>query len=254
MTLGLAPQTGRLAQQTLTPIMSRILAVTQPELYGRLRDHQQDICESTECTGGNETDTSAEASGKHESHEVTDKEVSSTSEGDMSVREESRPESPTSTSDDSSGESAAMVATESDNAESISTTHRSVPTISPTTTSAFRAHRAVKGRVAFTPGTAAPVSPAVLSVEAVDLLRQLCVGQTALLNTYQDQDKKLGQVLAFMEGIHSDVGGLHRTLQGLSSTVTAAIQLSRPQSPAPVPSTSTLPVATPVEGVDTTEP
>ncbi|XP_078526799.1 uncharacterized protein LOC144799382 [Lissotriton helveticus] len=113
-----------------------------------------------------------------------------------------------------------------------------------------------KGRVSFPPGTAAPapVSPAGLSVEAVGLLRQLCVGQAALLNAFQVHDKKFAQVVAFMEGIHSDIGGLHRTVQSLFSIVTAAIQLSQAQNPAPVPSATTLPVATSDESDHTPEP
>ncbi|XP_078503080.1 uncharacterized protein LOC144761674 [Lissotriton helveticus] len=242
MTLGLLPRTGRLARWRMTPLMARILSVTQPELDGHLRAHQQQVGASTEDTEGHGTDTSGEASGTTATHELTDTDVTSTSEGDRSALEESRPETPTSTSD-ASGDSLMLAGTESWKSASFSTTHCPVPTLPATSTRAARASTNKKGRVSFRPRTAAPVSPAALSVEALDLLCQLCVGQTTLLNALQDHDKKLAQVVAFMEGIHSDVGGLHRTVQSLSNDVTAAIQLSQAQSPAPVPSATPLPVA-----------
>lgn len=209
---------------------------------------------SAEGTEGQGMDTSGEASGTTPTHVLTDTDVTSTSEGDRSALEESRAETPTSTLSDSSGDSSLVACTGTENAVSSSTTHHPVPTLPATTGSAVRARKTRKGRVSFPPGTAAPAPPAAFSVEAVDLLHQLCVGQSTLLNAFHNQGKKLAQVVAFMEGIHSDVGGLHRTVQAFSSKVSAAIQLSQAQSPAPVPSTTTLPVAQPDESDHTPQP
>ncbi|XP_078533534.1 uncharacterized protein LOC144819573 [Lissotriton helveticus] len=255
ITLGVLPRSGRLARKSMIPLISRILAVTRPALDGRLRAHPQQVETSTEGTGQG-TDTSGEASGMAAIHELTDTDMTSALKGDRSALDESCPETPTSTSSDSSGDSSMLAGTGSSKSASSSTTHRPVSTLPDAPTSAVCACCPRKSRVSLPPGTAAPapVCPAALSVEAVHLLRQLCVGQAALLNAFQDHDKNLAQVVAFMEGFHSYVRGLHRTVQSLSSTVTTAIQQSQAPSPAPVPSATTLPVAPHDESVHMPQP
>ncbi|XP_078518361.1 uncharacterized protein LOC144783067 [Lissotriton helveticus] len=50
-----------------------------------------------------------------------------------------------------------------------------------------------------------------------------------MTNAFQDHDRKLGQVVAFMEGMHGDLAGLHRTVQSLASSVSSAIVQSNEQ-------------------------
>ncbi|XP_078511676.1 uncharacterized protein LOC144770793 [Lissotriton helveticus] len=159
-------------------------------------------------TEGHRAGTSGEASSMTATHEYSDTDVTGVSEGDRSLLEESQPETPTLTSSDASGDTSMLAGTGSGNSASSSTIQCPLPTLPTTSTTAARVHISKKGSVSFTPGTAAPApySLAAISVESVDLLRQLCVGQTTLINIFLDHSKKLAQVVAFMEGIHSDVG------------------------------------------------
>ncbi|KAJ1162584.1 hypothetical protein NDU88_003052 [Pleurodeles waltl] len=69
----------------------------------------------------------------------------------------------------------------------------------------LRARSPRKARVSFAPGTSAPapVAPAALSAELIDLVRTLIVGQTTLLNAIQGVQREVQQSNAYLEGIHS---------------------------------------------------
>ncbi|XP_078529548.1 uncharacterized protein LOC144807763 [Lissotriton helveticus] len=237
MTLGLLPRTVRLARRSMTPLMGRILAVTHIQLDARLKEHRQQGRDSPVDTEGQEPDTSGGETSTTAAQEPSDTEVTSASEGNRSMQEESLPETQITRSSDASGDASMLASTRNGDSASSSTTQQPVPTLPFTSSGAARVHVSKRGRVTFTPGTAepAPVPPAALSAESVELLHQLCVGQTALLNAFSDHDKKLGQVVAYMEGIDSNVGGLHRTVQALSSTVTSALQQAHTPIPALVP-------------------
>ncbi|XP_078518853.1 uncharacterized protein LOC144784028 [Lissotriton helveticus] len=249
MNLGMVPRTGRVARRTMTPLMARILAVTYPDLDARLKGLQQQDRDDSEDTtaehdpeSGGETSTTAAA--EQGETEQSDTDHTSADEGDRSMHEESVAETQSTTSSDGRGDESLLAATGDGDSAAASDYQRPLPTLPSTSSGAGRIRVTKRGRVTFTHGTAAPapVPPAALSAECVELLRQLCVGQTALLNAFSAHDYKIGQVLAFMEGIHSDVGGLHRTLLSLSGTVTSALQHA--PFAAQVPVTSTQSVAT----------
>ncbi|XP_078537652.1 uncharacterized protein LOC144823205 [Lissotriton helveticus] len=249
MKLGMVPRTGRVARRTMTPLMARILAVTYPDLDARLKGLQQQDSDDSEDTtaehdpeSGGETSTTAAA--EQGETEQSDTDHTSATEGDRSMHEESVAETQSTTSSDGRGDESLLAATGDRDSAAASDYQRPLPSLPSTSSGAGRIRVTKRGRVTFTHGTAAPapVPPAALSAECVELLRQLCVGQTALLNAFSAHDYKIGQVLAFMEGIHSDVGGLHRTLLSLSGTVTSALQHA--PFAAQVPVTSTQSVAT----------
>ncbi|XP_078535184.1 uncharacterized protein LOC144821910 [Lissotriton helveticus] len=246
MTLGLLPRTGRLARCSMTPLMGHILAVTHPELDARLKEHWQQGRESPVDTEEQETETSGGESNTTAAPEPSETELTSASEGDRSIQEESLPETQSTTSSDASGDASMLAGTGNGNSASSSTTQRPVASLPSTSSGAACVLVSKRGQVRFTPGTAepAPFPPAVPSVESGELLHQLCVGQTALLNAFSHHHKKLGQVVAYMEGIHFDVGGLHCTVQALSSSVTSALQQAHTPIPSPVPLSTPQSVAT----------
>ncbi|KAJ1137676.1 hypothetical protein NDU88_004074 [Pleurodeles waltl] len=75
------------------------------------------------------------------------------------------------------------------------------------------------------PGTSgpAPVSPAALSEEAIELLRSISVGQSTIVNAIQGLAAYLQQTNAFLEGIHSGMAAQQRSIQALASSLMAAI-------------------------------
>ncbi|KAJ1130690.1 hypothetical protein NDU88_009040 [Pleurodeles waltl] len=79
--------------------------------------------------------------------------------------------------------------------------------------------------ISFAPGTSgpAPVSPAALSEEAIELLRSLTVGQSTNLNAIQGVERHLQQTNAYLEGVHSGVAAQQRAFQALASALMAAI-------------------------------
>ncbi|XP_078496900.1 uncharacterized protein LOC144752966 [Lissotriton helveticus] len=85
MTLGLLPWTSRLARRSMTPLIDRILAVTQPELDASSKEHQQQTGASPGGTEGQGMDTSGEATSTTATHEHSDTDVTSASEGDRSL-------------------------------------------------------------------------------------------------------------------------------------------------------------------------
>ncbi|XP_078518458.1 uncharacterized protein LOC144783266 [Lissotriton helveticus] len=245
MTLGMLPRTGRLARRSMTPLMDRILAVTHPDLDACLKEHRkQGRADSQGTTEEQEPETSFGEISRRAAAEASDTEPTSAFEGDRSMQEESVAETQSGTSSNASGDASMLAGTGDGESASSSTTQRPLPSLPSTSSGAACICVTKRGRVTFTPGIAAPVPPAALTAECVELLRQLCVGQTALLNAFSDHDKKLGQVVAYMEGIHSDVVGLHRTVQALSSTVTSALQQAHAHLPAQVPLSTPQSVAT----------
>ncbi|KAJ1096094.1 hypothetical protein NDU88_001240 [Pleurodeles waltl] len=67
--------------------------------------------------------------------------------------------------------------------------------------------------MSFTPGTSgpAPVSPAALSEEAIDLLRSISVGQSTIVNAIQGLAAQMQQSNAFLEGIHTGLAAQQRS-------------------------------------------
>ncbi|XP_078501126.1 RAD52 motif-containing protein 1 isoform X1 [Lissotriton helveticus] len=100
-------------------------------------------------------------------------------------------------------------------------------------------------RVSFVPGTAAPapVSPAALSAESVDLLRKILVGQTSMLTVLHGHTQIMTQLLSFMEGMSSAMSDLHRSVAAIESSLTAALSTQQHLPPPPSdPSTSASPI------------
>ncbi|KAJ1130768.1 hypothetical protein NDU88_009116 [Pleurodeles waltl] len=222
--LGMASQRGRGARCTMTPLMFRILAVAYPELDGRLRTSQQTQGAST---GGGTVAQEHEGAASHMATEghTTDSEFTSGTEGEGSFT--SATGSPNSDTDSSADGSSPVVA-----APSVRHTSTGTAATSPTSTALpaapQRSPRARSPRrvgITFAPGTSgpAPVTPAALSEEAIDLLRSLTVGQSTIVNAIQGVERELKHGNAFLEGIHSGQAVLQRTLQSLASALMAAI-------------------------------
>ncbi|XP_078536357.1 uncharacterized protein LOC144822560 [Lissotriton helveticus] len=120
-------------------------------------------------------------------------------------------------------------------------------------------HQAVHGRsykkraVSFSLGTVAPapVSIDALSVEAVDILKQISVGQSAVLNAIQVQGPQLMQMVLNLEGIHADVSALQRSFQALASTLSGAFHNFQVSTPPPTSSPSTIPTPIPAQSTHT---
>ncbi|KAJ1095719.1 hypothetical protein NDU88_000877 [Pleurodeles waltl] len=222
--LGMASQRGRGARRTMTPLMFRILAVTYPELDGRLRASQQIQGASS---GGGTVAPEHEGAASHVAMEghTTDSECTSGTEGEGSFTLATG--SPSSDADSSADGGSLVVA-----APSVPPTSTGTAATSPTSTALpaapQRSPRARSPRrvgITFAPGTSspAPVTPAAISEEAIDLLRSLTVGQSTIVNAIQGVERELQHGNAFLEGIHSGQAVLQRTLQSLASALLAAI-------------------------------
>ncbi|KAJ1209645.1 hypothetical protein NDU88_005019 [Pleurodeles waltl] len=113
----------------------------------------------------------------------------------------------TSDSDTSSDGSSLAVAATSGPPASTGTaaTQRTSPALPAAPQPTLRAHSPRKAGVSFAPGTSAPapVTPAALSEEVIDLLRTIIVGQTTLLNAIQGVEREVHRSNAYLEGIHS---------------------------------------------------
>ncbi|KAJ1092463.1 hypothetical protein NDU88_005573 [Pleurodeles waltl] len=208
--LGMASQPRRGASRTLTPLMSRILAVAYPDLDGRLRASQQ--------TQGGGGDLASEHEGAA-SHKApvgpgTDTEGTSDPEGEGSTTTGTGGES--SNTDTSSDGCSLAVAETSGTPASTGTaaTQRTSPALPAAPQPTLRARSPRKAGVSFAPGTSAPapVTPAALSAELIDLVRTLIVGQTTLLNAIQGVEREVHRSNAYLEGIHSGVLVLDRYL------------------------------------------
>ncbi|KAJ1094124.1 hypothetical protein NDU88_007208 [Pleurodeles waltl] len=202
--LGMASQRGRGARRTMTPLMFRILAVAYPELDGHLRTSQQTQGASS---GGGTVAPEHEGAASHmamEGHN-TDSECTSGTEGEGSFT--SATGSPTSDTDSFADGSSPVVA-----APSVRPTSTGTAATSPTSTAlpaapqrSPRARSPRKVGITFAPGTSgpAPVTPAALSEEAIDLLRSLTFEQSTIINAIQGVERELQHGNAFLEGIHS---------------------------------------------------
>ncbi|KAJ1131672.1 hypothetical protein NDU88_010007 [Pleurodeles waltl] len=155
----------------------------------------------------------------------TDTEGTSDPEGEGSTTTGTAGES--SESDTSSDGSSLGVAATSVPPASTGTaaTQRTSPALPAAPQSSLRAGSPRKARVSFAPGTSAPapVAPAALSAELIDLVRTLIVGQTTLLNAIQGVQREVQQSNAYLEGIHSGQAAHQRAFTALASALTAAI-------------------------------
>ncbi|KAJ1178721.1 hypothetical protein NDU88_003963 [Pleurodeles waltl] len=155
----------------------------------------------------------------------TDTEGTSDPEGEGSTTTGTAGES--SDSDTSSdGNSLAVAATSVPPASTgTAATQRTSPALPAAPQSSLRARSPRKARVSFAPGTSAPapVAPAALSAELIDLVRTLIVGQTTLLNAIQGVQREVQQSNAYLEGIHSGQAAHQRAFTALASALTAAI-------------------------------
>ncbi|KAJ1126859.1 hypothetical protein NDU88_005265 [Pleurodeles waltl] len=126
----------------------------------------------------------------------------------------------------SDGSSLAVAATSGPPASTgTAATQRTSPALRATPQPTLRARSPRKAGVSFAPGTSAPapVTPAALSEEVIDLLRTIIVGQTTLLNAIQGVEREVHQSNAYLEGIHSGQAAHQRSFNALASALTAAI-------------------------------
>ncbi|KAJ1109668.1 hypothetical protein NDU88_007028 [Pleurodeles waltl] len=219
--LGMASQRRRGASRTLTPLMSRILAVAYPDLDGRVRTSRQTQ------GGGGELASEHEGAATHMApvgHAI-DTEVTSDTEGEGSSTTGTRGDvSDTNTS--SEGSSLAVAATSVPPATTgAAATQRTSPTLPAAPQPSLRARSPKKAGISFAPGTSgpAPVTPAALSEEVIDLLQTIIVGQSTLLNAIQGVEREVHRSNAFLEGIHSGQAAHQRSFNALASALTAAI-------------------------------
>ncbi|KAJ1117121.1 hypothetical protein NDU88_005321 [Pleurodeles waltl] len=108
----------------------------------------------------------------------------------------------------SDGSSLAVAATSGPPASTgTAATQRTSPALPAAPQPTLRARSPRKAGVSFAPGTSAPapVTPAALSEEVIDLLRTHIVGQTTLLNAIQGVEREVHRSNAYLEGIHSAV-------------------------------------------------
>ncbi|KAJ1174468.1 hypothetical protein NDU88_006289 [Pleurodeles waltl] len=203
--LWMASQRGRGASRTLTPLMSRILAVAYPDLDGRVRTSQQ--TQGVASSGGGEVASEHEGAASHmalEGH-ATDSEYASGTEGEGSSTAGTRAD--ISDTDSSTEGSSLVVAATSVSPTTTGTaaTQRTSTALPAAPQRLPRARSPRKVGITFAPGTSgpAPVTPAALSEEVIDLLRTLIVGQSTLLNAIQGVEREVHQSNAYLEGIHS---------------------------------------------------
>ncbi|KAJ1156859.1 hypothetical protein NDU88_009576 [Pleurodeles waltl] len=202
--LGMASQPRRGATRQLTPLMSRILAVAYPDLDGRMRTSQQTQGASS---GGGEVASEHEGAASHMAPEghATDSEITSETEGEGSSTTGTRGDvSDTDTS--SEGSSLVVAATSVPTATTgTAATQRTSSALQAAPQRSPRARSARKAGISFAPGTSgpAPVTPAALSEEIIDLLQTLIVGQSTLLNAIQGVEREVHRSNAYLEGIHS---------------------------------------------------
>ncbi|KAJ1122116.1 hypothetical protein NDU88_000620 [Pleurodeles waltl] len=136
---------------------------------------------------------------------ATDSELTSETEGEGSSTTGTRGDvSDTDTS--SEGSSLAVAATSVPTATTgTAATQRTSPALPAAPQRSARARSARKPAISFAPGTSgpAPVTPAALSEEVIDLLQTLIVGQSTILNAIQGVEREVHRSNAYLEGIHS---------------------------------------------------
>ncbi|KAJ1190633.1 hypothetical protein NDU88_007371 [Pleurodeles waltl] len=222
--LGMASQPRRGASRTLTPLMSRILAVAYLDLDGRVRTSQQTQGASS---GGGELAPEHEGAATHKAPvgHGTDTEATSDTEGEGSFTTGTRGDtSDTDTSSD--GSSLAVAATSVPPASTgTAATQRTSTALPAAPQPSLRARSPKKAGISFAPGTSgpAPVTPAALSEEVIDLLQTIIVGQSTLLNAIQGVEREVHRSNAYLEGIHSGQAAHQRSFNALASALTAAI-------------------------------
>ncbi|XP_078542384.1 uncharacterized protein LOC144828144 [Lissotriton helveticus] len=215
----------------LTPNMLRVLEVVFPDLHRQLQEGQQHEGASSSESGG---DRGADQAEGH-TDSATCWEVSEGGSGTeweeslqaaRHVTDTSYHADESETDSQEGGEYAAMV------------THTSLaalPSSSPISNLPLLGVPRVRAspRVSFVPGTAAPapVSPAALSAETVDLLRQIAVGQASMLSVLHGHTQLITQVVSFMEGMSSAMSDLRRSVAAIESTLTAAMYTQQHLSP-----------------------
>ncbi|KAJ1136484.1 hypothetical protein NDU88_002900 [Pleurodeles waltl] len=195
-------------------------------------------------SGGGEVGSAHEGAASHMGREghTTDSEYTSETEGEGSSTTGTRGD--VSDTDTSSEGSSLVVAATSVPTTTTGTaaTQRTSPALPAAPQRSPRARSARKPATSFAPGTSgpAPVTPAALSEEVIDLLRTIIVGQSILLNAIQGVEREVHQSNAYLEGIHSGQAAHQRSFNALASALTAAIvpvsssPLQLPQ-PSPTP-------------------
>ncbi|KAJ1090098.1 hypothetical protein NDU88_003236 [Pleurodeles waltl] len=155
----------------------------------------------------------------------TDTEATSDTEGEGSFTTGTRGD--TSDTDTSSDGSSLAVAATSVSPASTGTaaTQRTSSALPAAPQPSLRACSPKKAGVSFPPGTSgpAPVTPAALSVEVIDLLQTIIVGQSTLLNAIQGVEREVNRSNVYLEGIHSGQAAHQRSFNALASALTAAI-------------------------------
>ncbi|KAJ1090700.1 hypothetical protein NDU88_003829 [Pleurodeles waltl] len=232
------------------PLMACTLAVAYPELDGHLRASQQPQGASS---GGGAEAPATEGAASHSNQEAvsTDDEGTSGTEGEGSTTEEAGGDS---SNTDTSCDGSSLVVEDT----SVTTPATGTATTLRISTSLPAAPQRVAGArsprrmgISFVPGTSgpAPVSPAALSEEAIELLRSISVGQSTIVNAIQGLAAQMQQSNAFLEGTHTGLAAKQRLIQALASSLTAAIgpvrtvpaptstALSHTPQPKPIPST-----------------
>ncbi|KAJ1097379.1 hypothetical protein NDU88_002499 [Pleurodeles waltl] len=203
--LGMASQRRRSASRQLTPLMSRILAVAYPDLDGRVRTSQQTQGASS---GGGEVALEHEGAASHMAPDghATDSDFTSETEGEGGSTTGTRGD--ISDTDTSSEGSFLVVAATSVPTATTGTaaTQRTSSALQAAPQRSPRARSHTKAGISFAPGTSgpAPVTPAALSEEVIDLLRTLIVGQSTLLNAIQGVEREVHRSNAYLEGIDSE--------------------------------------------------
>ncbi|XP_078501113.1 uncharacterized protein LOC144755767 [Lissotriton helveticus] len=211
--LGKSSRERKRVRRTLTPLMARILAVAYPQLDEELRAMEK---QQGAFSRANERDIGQEVGEQDMRWEFegtsTETEGPSGSDGDGAGEEATTSsESEASLLDQPQMmvDSRPPVGLTPLSATSTTRSINNLPTAPP---SVCQHPTPKKTGVSFAPGTSGPppVHPAVLSEEAVDLLRGLSVGQTALLCAIQGISQQLTQLVAFLDGIHYAVSAIQR--------------------------------------------
>ncbi|KAJ1209217.1 hypothetical protein NDU88_004595 [Pleurodeles waltl] len=168
--------------------------------------HALNLC-AIASSGGGEVASAHEGAASHMAPEghATDSEYTSETEGEWSSTTGTRGDvSDTDTS--SEGSSLAVAATSVPTATTgTAATQRTSPALPAAPQPSPRARSARKPGISFAPGTSgpAPVTPASLSEEVIDLLRTLIVGQSTLLNAIHGVEREVHRSNTYLEGIHS---------------------------------------------------
>ncbi|KAJ1155225.1 hypothetical protein NDU88_007960 [Pleurodeles waltl] len=158
-------------------------------------------------SGGGEVASEHEGAASHMAMEghATDSEFTSGTEGEGRSTVGTRAD--ISDTDSSSEGSSLVVAATSVPPATTGTaaTHRTSTALPAAPQRLPRARSPRKVGISFAPGTSspAPVTPAALSEEVIDLLGTLTVGQSTILNAIQGVEREVHQSNAYLEGIHS---------------------------------------------------